>query len=85
MFGGVCFMAYGKLCVGTWKGSLVVRLDEAQRGETLAEPRTKPFDITGCVIEGMGIGRVGRHRIRRRDPRASVGRAAKVARSLPAR
>ena len=30
MFGGVCFMINGNMCVGTWKGSLVVRLDKAK-------------------------------------------------------
>ena len=27
MFGGVCFMINGNMCVGTWKRSLIVRLD----------------------------------------------------------
>ena len=47
MFGGVCFMINGNMCVGTWKGSLVVRLDKADHEATQSEPHTRPFDVTG--------------------------------------
>ena len=30
MFGGVCFMINGNMCVGTWKESLIVRLDRKE-------------------------------------------------------
>ena len=36
MFGGICFMINGNMCVGTWKGSLIVRLDR-EHHESLAE------------------------------------------------
>lgn len=34
MFGGVCFLINGNMCVGSWKGSLVVRLDKDKHEET---------------------------------------------------
>ena len=55
MFGGVCFMIHGNMCVGTWKGSLIVRLDRAHHDRTLEEPHTKPFDVTGRVMKGWAL------------------------------
>ena len=55
MFGGVCFMIHGNMCAGTWKGSLIVRLDKKDHHKTLAEPHTKPADITGRVMKGWAL------------------------------
>ena len=55
MFGGVCFMINGNMCVGTWKGSLIVRLDKENHDETLAEPHAKPANITGRVMKGWAL------------------------------
>jgi TfoX/Sxy family transcriptional regulator of competence genes len=52
MFGGVCFMIHGNMCVGPWKGSLIVRLDKAKHEETQSEPFVQPMDITGKVMKG---------------------------------
>ncbi len=52
MFGGVCFMINGNMCVGPWNGSLIVRLDRAKHDETQSEPHVKPMDITGKVMKG---------------------------------
>ena len=52
MFGGVCFLINGNMCAGTWKGSLVVRLDKNKHEEILKERYTKPFDATGKVVKG---------------------------------
>ena len=38
MFGGVCFMLHGNMCVGPWKGSLIVRLDRDEHEQTQSEP-----------------------------------------------
>ena len=32
-------MINGNMCVGTWKGALIVRLDRASHDRTLAEPQ----------------------------------------------
>ena len=55
MFGGIFFMINGNMCVGTWKGSLVVRLDRDVHEATLARPHTRPFDITGKVMKGWAL------------------------------
>ena len=55
MFGGVCFMINGNMCAGTWKGSLIVRLDRKKHDETLAEPHTKPANITGRIMRGWAL------------------------------
>lgn len=52
MFGGICFMINGNMCVGPWKGSLIVRLDKADHEATQSEPFVKPMDITGKVLKG---------------------------------
>ena len=55
MFGGVCFMINGNMCVGTWNGSLLVRLDKRRHDETLAEPHTEPADMIGRVMKGWAL------------------------------
>ncbi len=55
MFGGVCFMLNGNMCVGTWKGSLIVRLDKKNHDETLSEPHTKPADMNGRTMKGWAL------------------------------
>jgi len=55
MFGGACFMINGNMCAGTWKGSLIVRLDRKNHDETLAEPHTKPADMNGRVMKGWAL------------------------------
>ncbi len=82
MFGGVCFMINGNMCMGTWKGSLVVRLDKAKHEETLSEPHTKTFDVTGRVMKGWALVKPAGIKT---DPdlKSWVDRGAKFARSLP--
>ena len=55
MFGSVCFMINGNMCVGTWNGSLIVRLDKKDHDETLAEPHTRPADMNGRVMRGWAL------------------------------
>ena len=52
MFGSVCFMINGNMCVGPWKGSLIVRLDRQHHEQTQSEPFVLPMDITGRVMKG---------------------------------
>ncbi len=82
MFGGVCFMIGGNMCVGTWKGSLIVRLDKKNHHETLAEPHTKPADMNGRVMKGWAL--VEPAGIESEEDLADwVNRAARFAESLP--
>lgn len=52
MFGGVCFMIGGNMCVGTWRDALIARIDRAERDSALAEPHTRPADMNGRVMKG---------------------------------
>ena len=82
MFGGVCFMINGNMCVGPWKGSLIVRLAKEKHEETQALPHVKPMDITGKVMKGWA--RVLPAGIKSDDDlKKWIERAVKFARSLP--
>ena len=84
MFGGVCFMINGNMCVGTWKGSLIVRLDKKNHDKTLAEPHTRPADMNGRTMKGWAL--VEPAGIASEDDLATwVARAADYAASLPAK
>ena len=84
MFGGTCFMLNGNMCVGTWKDSLIVRLDKNRHEETLSEPHTKPADMNGRVMKGWAL--VGPAGIASDESLMLwVDRAAKYAGSLPAK
>lgn len=84
MFGGVAFMINGNMCVGPWKGSLIVRLDKAQHDDTQSEPFVKPMDITGKVMKGWA--RVEADGIAAdEDLKDWIDRAVKFVRSLPAK
>lgn len=82
MFGGVCFMINGNMCVGTWKGSLIVRLDKKNHHETLAEPHTKPANMNGRVMKGWALVEPAGIESEN-DLTVWVDRAARFAESLP--
>jgi hypothetical protein len=52
MFGGVCFLLNGNMCVGIWKSSLIVRLGPEHAAAALEEPNVVEFDITGRPMKG---------------------------------
>jgi TfoX/Sxy family transcriptional regulator of competence genes len=52
MFGGLCFMVNGKMCVGVEKERLMVRLDPARYEEVLEQDGATPMDFTGKVMKG---------------------------------
>lgn len=82
MFGGACFMIGGNMCVGTWKGSLIVRLDRKNHHETLAQPHTKPADMNGRVMKGWALVEPAGIQSEN-DLTVWVDRAARFAESLP--
>lgn len=47
MFGGACFLFKGKMCVGEFRGQLMVRIPSDKMEETLKNPFVKPMDFTG--------------------------------------
>ncbi|MYC80461.1 MAG: TfoX/Sxy family protein [Acidobacteria bacterium] len=82
MFGGVCFIINGNMCVGTWKGSLIVRLDKKNHDKTLAEPHTKPADMNGRTMKGWALVEPSGIESEN-DLTAWVDRATAFAESLP--
>jgi len=52
MFGGLCFMVNGKMCIGVEKERLMVRLDPAVYDEVLEKDGCVPMDFTGKVMKG---------------------------------
>jgi len=83
-FGGVCFMIHGNMCVGPWKGSLIVRLAKDRHEQTQAEPHTKLMDITGRVMRGWALVQPGGIKADE-DLKAWLDRAVSFARTLPAK
>ena len=84
MFGGVCFMMGGNMCVGTWKSALIVRIDRAERETVLTEPHTKPADLNGRVMKGWALVEPAGIESDS-DLKAWVDRAADHAKRLPAK
>ena len=52
MFGGLCFMVNGKMCVGVEKERLMVRLDPAKYEDVIEKEGCHPMDFTGRVMKG---------------------------------
>ena len=52
MFGGLCFMVNGKMCVGVEQERLMVRLDPERYNEAMEKEGCKPMDFTGKVMKG---------------------------------
>lgn len=52
MFGGVGFLLHGNMLVGIWQSSLIARVGVEQEASALAEPNTRPFDVTGRPMKG---------------------------------
>ena len=52
MFGGVCFMVNGKMCVGVVKDDMMCRIDPAMEGTALEKNGCRPMDFTGRPMKG---------------------------------
>ncbi len=52
MFGGLCFMVNGKMCVGVEKERLMVRFNPELQDELLEKPGCHPMDFTGKPMRG---------------------------------
>ncbi len=53
MFGGMCFMVDGKMCVGVIKDELMCRLDPALEEVVLENDACRPMDFTGKSMKGF--------------------------------
>lgn len=52
MFGGLCFMVNGKMCVGVEQERLMVRLDPERYDEAMEKEGCRPMDFTGKIMKG---------------------------------
>jgi len=53
MFGGLCFMVNGKMCVGVEKDRMMIRLDPAIYDQVMKKEGCRPMDFTGKVMKGF--------------------------------
>jgi TfoX/Sxy family transcriptional regulator of competence genes len=53
MFGGLCFMVNGKMCIGVEQERMMVRLDPARYEEVMEKEGCRPMDFTGKVMKGF--------------------------------
>jgi TfoX/Sxy family transcriptional regulator of competence genes len=53
MFGGLCFMVNGKMCVGVMKDKMMVRLDPVLYEEVLEKEGCSEMDFSGRPMKGF--------------------------------
>jgi TfoX/Sxy family transcriptional regulator of competence genes len=53
MFGGLCFMVNGKMCVGVEQERLMVRLAPERYDEAMEKEGCRPMDFTGKPMKGF--------------------------------
>ena len=60
MFGGVCFMVNGKMCVGVVNDEMMCRTDPGLEEIVLEKEGCRPMDFTGKPMKGyLFIGKEG--------------------------
>lgn len=52
MFGGVCYMVNGKMCVGVVKDEMMCRIDPEAEEAALKRKGARPMDFTGRPMKG---------------------------------
>lgn len=52
MFGGMCFMVKGKMCVGVVKDEMMCRVDPALQELLLEKTGCRPMDFSGKPMKG---------------------------------
>ena len=55
MFGGLCFMVNGKMCVGVESERMMVRFDPARNDEIMELNGAAPMDFTKKVMKGFAF------------------------------
>lgn len=53
MFGGMCFLLNGNMCVGVLNDDLVIRCGADAQSKLLDKPYTRPMDFTGKPMKSM--------------------------------
>jgi len=82
MFGGLAFLVNGNMACGVHGEELIVRLAAGADDAALAEPATRPFDITGRPMKGWILVGAGGH-AEDGDLRRWVDRGVAHASTLP--
>jgi TfoX/Sxy family transcriptional regulator of competence genes len=52
MFGGVCYMVNGKMCIGVVKEEIMCRIDPDKESIALERQGCRPMDFTGKSMKG---------------------------------
>lgn len=52
MFGGLCFMLNGNVCLGIWKDFLILRVGQPNSEKLIQKELARPMDITGKPMKG---------------------------------
>ena len=55
MFGGIAWMLQGNMACGVIGDEVIVRLSAEDSDRALAEPDTRPFDMTGRRMRGFVV------------------------------
>lgn len=55
MFGGLCFMVNGKMCVGVETSRLMVRFDPEKTDSLMEKEGVRPMDFTSKVMKGYAF------------------------------
>lgn len=53
MFGGLCFMVQGNMCLGILQDEIMVRVGPDAHVDALAQPHAREMDFTGKSMKGM--------------------------------
>jgi TfoX/Sxy family transcriptional regulator of competence genes len=53
MFGGLCFMVNGKMCMGVMKDEMMCRIDPEHYEDLVEKPGCRPMAFTGRPMKGM--------------------------------
>jgi len=55
MFGGICFLMNGHMCVFIWEDRLVIRIGPDAAAKVLDEPHVGPMELTGRRMKGWAV------------------------------
>lgn len=82
MFGGICFVLNGNICVGVHQQELIARVGEEQAAALCRRAHVRPMDLTGKPMKGwLTIGPAGL--VRKTDLQRYVDAAITFVGTLP--
>lgn len=84
MFGGLCFLAAGRMVCGVMADALIARVDAAEMDALLKTPGVRPMTFTGRAMRGFVVV-AGSAIARDDDLLAWIERGRAVAAAMPAK